>query len=85
MSDELMTITCEKFLEEYHTFYEMLCSTKYTVDEKREAYTNIMMLSTRVKTETPEEEEQVQMVLNLMAIEVPMRLFYEETSPRGEE
>jgi len=80
--EEIMSITFEKFLEEFHTFYDdILCTTNYTVEEKREAYSSIMIISTRVKTKDEDEKKALQAAISLLGIEVPMRLFYEENMP----
>lgn len=83
MSDMPETITLSRFYEEHHTFREMLCSKKYTVEQKRKAFNAIMTLALRVDAKTPEEEDAVQVAMDMMAIEVPRRLLYEEMGPHG--
>jgi len=83
MIDTPERITLRKFLEEMSTFREVMGSTKYTLEQKRDAFNNILILALRVETKTLEEENTVQTAIDMMAIEVPQRLFYEEMGMLG--
>lgn len=74
-----MEITHEYFMKEWHSFREIMGSTKYTMEQKQDAWTGLLCVSLRC-TGTPEEEENQKTAMAILSAEVPVRLGFELTS-----
>lgn len=75
MSD--MTETVEYFFKEYHNFREILCSIKYSIEQKLDAFRGLFTVYVNVKTENKEEEKKIQIAMMDLKTETDMRLGYQ--------
>lgn len=72
-----MEVTHDYFLDEYHKFREIMCSTKYTPDQKFDAYGGLL----RVYFLCVDDENSGlrETVIEMLQVEFPMRMGLEAT------
>ena len=74
-----MKITHEYFLNEYHKFREIMCSTKYTPKQKQDAYGGLLQVYMACEDKDPENEELRKMAIEMLQMEFPLRMGLELT------
>lgn len=65
------------FLGEFNSFRDVMCSTKYTKEQKENALQGLMFVYIRMKPGTKEEESLAQSAIDMLMVEFPMRMQYE--------
>lgn len=75
-----MKITHEYFLDEWHKFREIMLSTKYTLEQKQDAFAGLMRVDILCTEGTEEEVETRKTAMGILHVEVPMRLGLEAVS-----
>jgi len=69
-----MKITHDYFLEEYHRFREIMCSTAYTPDQKHDAYGGLLAVYICCDDGTDEDRELRESAIEVLQLEFPMRM-----------
>lgn len=67
------TKTFNYFLEEYHKFRQILCSTKYTIEQKLNAWKGLLYVYVNVETENEKQENLMQTCMSAIQRETEMR------------
>ncbi|KKN69804.1 hypothetical protein LCGC14_0437500 [marine sediment metagenome] len=67
----------EYYRSEYVKFREIMCSKKYTPQQKIGAFGGLVMVYTHVKTTNKKDQESIIISMQALKIEFDMRLKYE--------
>ncbi len=67
------TYTSESFIEEFHGFREILCSKKYSEEQKLGAFQGLLLVYLNVSKDDPDLQVCVD-AMNMLMEEVPRRL-----------
>lgn len=67
-----MKITGDYFLKEYHTFREIMCSLKYTIEDKDEAFKGLTFVYFNIESDDP-KLELCESAYAALTYEFPMR------------
>lgn len=62
------------FLNEWHGFREIMCSTEYTPDNKFDAWTGLLRVYFLCPFDNAENEEQRKTCMDILNAEFPLRM-----------
>ena len=72
-----MEITMDYFSSEYMKFRDIMCSKKYTPEQKLDAWGGLLTVYVNVKTDNKEDKDTLLVRMQALKREFDMRLEYE--------
>lgn len=74
-----MQVTMDYYRDEYNKFREIMCSTKYTIKQKEDAFQGMAYVYLNTKTDNNEDKNALITSFRALTIEYEMRMLYEIT------
>jgi len=72
-----MEVTMDYYRDEYNKFREIMCSTKYTTEQKEDAFQGMAYVYLNTKTDNDKDKDALITSFQALTIEYEMRMLYE--------